>query len=129
MKVPAVALDVLRDDAEVVAAYLFGSRAAERQRVDSDWDFAVLWSDDVPRVDRFRRRMRLMETLEHVLGVRVDVLDLRSTGVLLAAQAVRGDLLFDRAPAVRATFEMRLWSQEDDERIALRWQRGARRQR
>jgi uncharacterized protein len=125
MSVPAAALEVLGEDEDIVAAYLFGSRAEGVERPDSDWDFAVLWSDAVASTDRFRRRMRLMETLAHRLGCRVDVVDLRTAAVLLAVHAVRGELLFERDPAVRSLFEMRIRSREDDELIALRWRRAA----
>ena len=125
MNVPPDVLEVVRSDEDILAGYLFGSRAEDRHREDSDWDLAVLWRAGVASPDRFRRRTELMETLAHRLGTRVDVVDLRSAPLLLAAQAVRGQLLFDRDPAVRSTFEMRVRGREDDERIAARWRRRA----
>jgi predicted nucleotidyltransferase len=128
MMVPDDVLKVIRSDSEIVSAYLFGSRADGVHRDDSDWDLAVLWLETVASTDRFRRRTRLMESLGHLLGTRVDVVDLMSAPVLLAAQAIDGNLLFDRDPATRSTFEMHIKGREADERIAHRWIRRAMRE-
>lgn len=125
MTLPDAALEVLAEDADVLGVYLFGSRAEGVERPDSDWDVALLWREDVPSMERARRRYVLMEQLAQLLGARVDVVDLRAAPPLLAAQAIRGRLLLDRATTTRALFEMRVLGREDDERIVARWVRAA----
>jgi len=125
MSLPAAATARVDADEDVLALYLFGSRAEGVARPDSDWDIAVLWREGLARVERATRRYALIEELSHLLGARVDVVDLRAAPLLLAARAIRGELVFEREPTTRALFEARVASREEDELIAARWVRAA----
>ena len=81
---------VLRSTPEVAVAYLFGSRADDRARADSDVDVAVIFAPatDLPR--RFAVRCELSARLAHAVGVgRADVIDLESASPLLAHEVLR----------------------------------------
>jgi len=94
---------VLGDVPEVGAAYLFGSRAADGGRRDSDVDVAVLFRPYVDEAERFRLRCELGERLATVAGTeRADVVDLEAAPPLLAREVLRrGRLLFSRDEATR----------------------------
>jgi predicted nucleotidyltransferase len=96
-------LGKLADDYELLAAYVFGSRAQEVvariagevvsvARPDSDVDIGV-----EPRrghVLSAQDRVRLMHALEEILGVgSIDLVILPEANAFLAADAVRGELL------------------------------------
>lgn len=61
--------------AGVISAYLFGSMADNRARLDSDVDVGVLLDRRVYRraVDRFDARLRLITRLQAAVGREVDV--------------------------------------------------------
>jgi len=89
---------------DVVSLYVFGSRAEEITArvagrpprpgpVDSDLDIAVQPSPKGLR--NVKDRVRLMQALEDLFGVfRVDLVILPLASPFLAADAVRGELLF-----------------------------------
>ena len=83
---------------EVVAAYLFGSRAAGRPRRSSDVDVAVVFDAGTDRERRFLARCLLSERLASAAGVAsADVVDLETATPLLAHEVLRGGrLLFSR---------------------------------
>jgi predicted nucleotidyltransferase len=94
---------VVRALPEVVAAYLFGSRAGERARQGSDVDVAVIFAPGVDRESRFRLRCLLSERLARTVRVAsADVVDLEAASPLLAHEVLRrGRLLLSRDQARR----------------------------
>jgi len=64
---------VVGDDPDVVAAYLFGSRAADRSRSGSDVDVALLMREGFDFLAHYDHVLRVMAELEDRLGTRVDV--------------------------------------------------------
>jgi len=93
----------------VRVAYLFGSQATGRARPDSDVDVAVLWGDDVPRSDYFRRRLELIGAMMELFRTNdVDVVVLNEATPLLALEVLRqGQLLYNVDDNLRVAFQVR----------------------
>ncbi|MEW6245060.1 MAG: nucleotidyltransferase domain-containing protein [Bacillota bacterium] len=92
---------------EVVAAYLFGSRAEGVARRDSDADVAVLLDESVQ--GSFDYRMRMADELERLLKTSVDLVVLRNAPLLLQYQILkRGRIVFERDVDRRAVYQMRV---------------------
>ncbi|HSW10059.1 MAG TPA: nucleotidyltransferase domain-containing protein [Bacillota bacterium] len=91
---------------EVIAAYLFGSRAQGVARRDSDTDVAVLPDETV--VDGLEYRLGLAEELERLLGAPVDVVVLPDAPLLLQFQVFKhGRIVFERDADRRALYQAR----------------------
>ncbi len=90
---------------EVVAVYLFGSRAEGVARQSSDTDIAVLLDERVK--DTFKYRLELADELERLVGTQVDLILLREAPLLLQFQILkRGKVAFERDADRRASYEM-----------------------
>ncbi len=93
---------------DVIAAYLFGSRATGRARPGSDVDVAVLLSGDLDGETRFVRRLRLGAEVEDAIGARTDLVVLNDAPPLLQHQVLKhGHLVFERDRRARVEFEVR----------------------
>lgn len=102
MKVPA------DNDSNEVASYLarqrdlrlgilFGSLASGRANSDSDLDIAVLGDRPLSA----GRRIELIEALARLTGRAVDLVDLKTAGIVVARSAVlEGKVLFSRDSVV-----------------------------
>ena len=100
---------------EIQAAYVFGSVAAGRARVDSDVDIAVL----VPRIPPSRMlkyRLKLMADLGSALHRSdVDVVILNEAPPLLAHRVLsQGKLIFERSASARIQFQVKTASRYFD---------------
>lgn len=93
--------DALREEPSVQFALLFGSRAGERTRPDSDWDVAVYLDPRLSERERFDLRRRLVAALAP--AVDVDPVVLNDAPPLLARCALGGRplLMRDRTAWVR----------------------------
>lgn len=91
-------------NATIDAAYLYGSRAKDTARKDSDWDIAVLFTDYEPNL--LERAVR-PQMLEAELGrqfpyLEISVVDIREVPVPLQWNIIQGVKLYDRyVPSVR----------------------------
>lgn len=112
---------------EVVFAVLFGSRANDRARPDSDWDIAVFLDEALDASSRFRVRRELAAALEP--DITVDVVVLNDAPPLLAHRGLTGDLLVDRDRAQYVRFFVRTLGASHDEAYARRIHADARRER
>jgi len=91
---------------DVVAAYLFGSRATGRARAASDVDVAVLLNEE-DSFARFERRLQLMVEVSDVCGREADVIVLNDAPPLLQHQVLKhGRLLYERDRRARVEFEV-----------------------
>jgi len=70
----------------LLGAWLYGSHALNRNRADSDLDIAVLFDAPLEPVATFDAAARLAS----VMGVSVDLVDLRRAGGLLRVEAIQG---------------------------------------
>lgn len=115
---PTEALELLRIGIPgLQALWLFGSRAGEECRPDSDWDLAVL--AEMP-LDGWAR-LGLAGQLSLILGAEVDLVCLRSVSTVLAIEVLRVDrVLLDLDPASRLYFEARTLTQYQDLNYARR---------
>jgi predicted nucleotidyltransferase len=99
--------DYFSSQPDVIAAYLFGSRVADKARPDSDVDTAALLSEE-DGVARFERRLRLMSEVSDICGQEADVVVLNDAPPLLQDQVLRhGRLIFERDQQARVEFEVR----------------------
>lgn len=82
---------MLADEEDLILAYLFGSVARDSAEFDSDIDIAVLGRQSL----NAERRMALVERIAALTGRAVDLVDLRTAGVLVTREALtRGRRLF-----------------------------------
>lgn len=92
---------------EVVAAYLFGSRAEGVARGNSDTDIAVLLDEGVR--DTFDYRMKVADELERLVKTPVDLVLLRDAPLLLQFQILKnGKIVFERDADQRAFYQMKV---------------------
>jgi predicted nucleotidyltransferase len=88
---------------DVIAIYLFGSRAADAVHEESDIDIAVLPTLPIPNDVRWD----LQQELAIALRSEVDLVDLRSASTVMRYQIVTsGEVLYESDPTCRAEFEM-----------------------
>jgi predicted nucleotidyltransferase len=92
---------------DLIAVYLFGSRATGRARAESDVDVAVLL-DEEDSVVRFERRLRVANEVEDIVGRPVDLIVLNDAPPILQHQVLKhGRLLYERDRRARVAFEVR----------------------
>lgn len=90
---------------EIIAAYLFGSRAEGVDRTDSDVDIAVLMS--APPPDSLRYRLEVMEDTRRLVRLSTEIVILNEAPRLLQFQVIqKGKVIFERNADQRALFEM-----------------------
>ena len=103
------AINRLRREDKIVAAYLLGSAAEGRIRPDSDVDIALLPARGATLAGR--ERSDLATDLEDLVGLPVDLGILHTGNLVYAKEAVaHGKLLFERVPMARARFAMLVFS-------------------
>ena len=112
---------------EVGFALLFGSRAQETGRPDSDVDVAVFLSPRLTGDERWRLLLRLQATLAHLGDV--DVVVLNDAPPLLAHRALCGKRLFVRDREAYVRFAIRTIAIAEDERYFRELHRRTRQQR
>ena len=89
---PQQIIAVLECRTEIVAGYLFGSRASGESTQASDVDLALLARRPLP-LDAL---VGLQDEFEAALGLKVDLIDLTQADAFLALDAVRGERIFER---------------------------------
>ncbi|MGQ9779488.1 MAG: type VII toxin-antitoxin system MntA family adenylyltransferase antitoxin [Bacillota bacterium] len=105
----------LAGEADLAAAYLFGSRAAGAAGPASDLDLAVLFVPGLTAEERFWRRVALRETLAEELGIPVDLVDLAAAPPHLAREVLlTGKLLFCRDDDLRVAAVIKIYRDFDD---------------
>ncbi|MBI3958809.1 MAG: nucleotidyltransferase domain-containing protein [Chloroflexi bacterium] len=104
----------LRQQPDVIAAYLFGSRATGRVHPGSDVDIAVLLDEDaLPQTTGWggpllSRRLDLIAAAEQFADCEVDVITLNDASPLLSFEVLRkGRLLYEGNRLQRIEFEVR----------------------
>jgi predicted nucleotidyltransferase len=94
---------------DVMAVYLFGSRARETATASSDVDVAVLYAEPpAPSLEGLGPALDIEADLERMLGLPVQVVILNQAPVDLVHRVLRdGKLLIDRDPSRRIRFEVK----------------------
>ena len=93
---------VLRERDGILAAYLFGSRAAGDDVRTSDVDVALLFESALPLADQ----VRLEAEIERALGQAVDLVDLRRASPFLALDIIRGVRFVENDPVAADEYEL-----------------------
>lgn len=97
----------LEAEKELLALYLFGSRAEDLQHSRSDVDLAVLLAPEVDRNSYTDYRLKFIQDLQPFFHQKLDLIILNQAPPLLQFQVLKKNvLLFDREPDTRAQLEM-----------------------
>lgn len=92
---------------DVLAAYLFGSQVTGKMRPDSDIDVSLLLSDS-DKMERFERRLQMMNDISRICGTEADVIILNDAPAILAYRILKtGRLFYEMDRRARITFEVR----------------------
>jgi predicted nucleotidyltransferase len=107
MAIEELARSVLEEQADVVCAWLYGSRARGTARPDSDVDIAVLL-ERPPPATYAGLPLDLEAKLERAIGLSVQVLVMNTAPADLVHRVLRdGRALLERDPPARVRFEVR----------------------
>ena len=99
-----------KNDPRIVAAYLFGSRAKNKARPDSDWDLAVLLKPEVSEAEYLSLRLSCMAGLEKDIKEDIDIVILNEAGAVLRHQVLStGKLIWGADPKALVRFKARTW--------------------
>jgi len=80
---------------EIMACYLFGSRAAGKERAGSDVDVAFLLGATIPPADYFNLKMTYYLGLERVLRLDIHPLIMNDAGEVVLGQVFgKGDVVY-----------------------------------
>lgn len=93
------------EDQAIVLVFLFGSYAQNQASILSDVDIAVLLSPSVPldQYSEYRSRY-IAATAKMLQDDRIDVVILNHAPPLLAHEAIKGRLLFERSAEARVEY-------------------------
>ena len=105
-----VLVPVLKRHEYLVGAYLFGSRVKGDAHPGSDLDIGVLSREPIP----LTRLIRIQGDVEDAVGLRVDLVDLRSASAFLALDIVRGVRILCRDAVWCDEFELFVLSRAGD---------------
>ncbi len=109
--------EYLKRNSDILAVYLFGSRAEGVERPRSDTDIAVLLMSHIDKRHYSSYRLRLLEELSSFFAGQLDLIILNQVPLLLQFQVLKsGKLLFERDADKRAELEMHMLSRYYDAR-------------
>lgn len=101
----------------VVFAYLFGSQAAGTATKDSDFDFAVMFSEKAKKSKRFDVRLRLISEISRLLkNDKVEIVVLNDTRSLFFKFVIvkEGKMVFEKDHSARVDFELKAMNEYYD---------------
>jgi predicted nucleotidyltransferase len=99
-----------KSDPHIIAVYLFGSRAKNKARANSDWDLAVLLKSEVSEAAYLSLRLSWMAGLEKYIKEDVDIVILNEAGAVLRHQVLStGKLIWVADPKALVRFKARTW--------------------
>ncbi len=102
--------------------YLFGSQASGETKPYSDYDFAVLFDQNLDKKARFEERLAIISFLTQLLGTdKVDVIDLALAPPALRYEAIAPRVvIFTKSEDERVTFEQKSLAEYFDRLYYLR---------
>ena len=93
---------------EIMACYLFGSRAVGKERVGSDVDVAFLLDATIPRADYASTKMTYYSGLERALRLDIHPLIMNDAGEVVLGQVFgKGDVVYQKDAEVLRSFRRR----------------------
>lgn len=93
---------------DISTVYLFGSVAKNRATKGSDVDIAILFTEDLPLLDRFDRKLEIANDLEDLLKLKIDVVDLETADPYFIHQVMLGkEIILDKNTERRVSFEVK----------------------
>lgn len=101
----------------LVFAYLFGSQATGKATKDSDFDFAVMLSEEVKKNKRFDIRLKLISEISRILkDDKIEVVVLNDTRSLLLKFVIakEGKIIFEKNHSARVDFELKAMNEYYD---------------
>ncbi len=92
-------------DQGITLAYLFGSHSFGRTSALSDVDIALLLTSTVPSDKYLDYRVKYYQAVARIIrDDKIDIVILNSATCLLAHEAIKGQLLFERSPEARVKY-------------------------
>jgi len=114
---------ILRRQADVVAAYLFGSQARGTASVKSDVDVAVLFEQGLDEQTMLERQLAILMALTDLVDPEVQVSVLNRASPFFTFQVLKdGRRLYERDKAERVEFEVRAYKTYFDFQPILEYQ-------
>jgi len=105
-------IEKLSLDEDIIALYLFGSYAEDKQTPVSDIDLAVLLKRDFPQDSYFEKKLTLLSTITSLLKTdEVDLVILNQVPPALSYRILsKGSLLFEKTDqkSQRVSFQVRI---------------------
>ena len=97
-------ISVCENHREIIATYVFGSRAMGKHKRGSDVDIALLLND---REESDFQYLEFKVKLERALNINVDLIILNNAGEILKHQIRKyGKIIFDSNPEIRKQWEV-----------------------
>lgn len=111
----------LENQRDVIAAYLFGSYAKNKEGVLSDVDVAVLLDNRLSEPKRFNLRLELITKISAILGIKeaekLDVIIMNDAPINLNYEIIKhGKILFAKDAGERIRMESKILSKYLDRR-------------
>lgn len=95
----------LSEDPGIVLAFLFGSRSRGEANALSDTDIALLLDPHMPQDKYLDYRANYFSIARRALHEeKIDIVILNTATPLLAHEAIKGELLFERSPEARVKY-------------------------
>ena len=102
----------------ITFAFLFGSRAKETNKPESDWDFAIWFENKSDVMLRLLEKEELRQQLANLLKVNpdnVDIVDLQTASLSISSSIVEeGVVLKGKDLLALNLFYKRIWALEED---------------
>ena len=93
---------------EIVACYLFGSHAADKERAGSDVDVAFLLDATILPADYYNLKMTYYSGLESVLRLDIHPLIMNNAGEVVLGQVFgKGEVVYQQNPEALRSFRRR----------------------
>lgn len=112
---------VLKKEADIVLAYLFGSAARGEMTSLSDIDIGILFNSRISAMRRYDLKLELMGNISSVSGInKIDIIDMEKGSALLNYNIIKhGKILKSEDENMRVQFETSLLFRYLDEKYYL----------
>ncbi len=104
----SIITNIINNDSEVTAVYLFGSRATGKVHSNSDIDLAILFNERLSRLDAYDRIEKYFVKLVKGLKTEPDVVDMEQVNLILLYEILHdGVVLLENNVDKHRTFRAR----------------------